>query len=135
MMATVTELRTGLATRLATISGLRTSATIPDQINPPIAVVSIDAIVYDEAFSRGLDEYQFTVTLFVGRVAERSAQNSLDAYLAPTGAGSVKTAIEGDRSLGGKAQTLRVTDMLGVSPTTVGDVSYLTAQFAVTVYA
>lgn len=134
-MATVTELRTGLATRLATISGLRTSATIPDQINPPMAVVSIDTIVYDEAFSRGLDEYQFTVTLFVGRVAERSAQNNLDAYLAPTGSGSVKTAIEGDRTLGGKAQTLRVTDMLGVSPTTVGEVSYLTAQFAVTVYA
>jgi hypothetical protein len=73
--------------------------------------------------------------VFVGRVAERTAQNALDAYLAPTGSGSVKTAIEGDRSLGGKAQTLRVTDMNGISPTTVGDVPYLTAQFAVIVYA
>jgi hypothetical protein len=134
-MPTVTELRTGLATRLATISGLRTSATIPDQINPPVAIVSLDSITYDEAFARGLDEYQFIVTVFVGRVAERTAQNALDAYLAPTGSGSVKTAIEGDRSLGGKAQTLRVTDMNGISPTTVGDVPYLTAQFAVIVYA
>jgi hypothetical protein len=134
-MPTVTELRSGLAARLATITGLRTSATIPDQINPPVAIVSLDNIAYDEAFARGLDEYQFTVTVFVGRIAERTAQNALDAYLAPTGSGSVKTAIEGDRSLGGKAQTLRVTDMVGVAPTTVGDVPYLTAQFAVTVYA
>lgn len=134
-MATVTELRTGLATRLATISGLRTSATIPDQINPPIAIVGLQRIIYDEAFSRGLDEYEFMVTVFVGRVAERSAQNTLDAYLAPTGSGSVKTAIEGDRTLGGKAQTLRVTDMAGLNPVTVGDVSYLSAQFTVTVYA
>ncbi|NCX13612.1 MAG: hypothetical protein EBW73_12535, partial [Betaproteobacteria bacterium] len=67
--------------------------------------------------------------------AERSAQNSLDSYLAPTGAGSVKTAIEGDRSLGGKAQTLRVTEMSGITPVTLGDVSYLSATFMVTVYA
>lgn len=134
-MPSISELRTGLTTRLATISGLRTSATIPDQINPPVAVISLDNIVFDEAFNRGLDEYQFTVTLFIGRVAERSSQTALDLYLAPTGSGSVKTAIEGDRSLGGKAQTLRVTDMTGITPITVGDVSYLTAQFAVIVYA
>jgi hypothetical protein len=134
-MPTVTELRTGLATRLGTISGLRTSATIPDQINPPLAVVSVETITYDEAFSRGLDQYTFMITLLVGRVAERSAQNSLDSYLAPTGSGSVKTAIEGDRSLGGKAQTLRVTEMSGITPVTLGDVSYLSATFMVTVYA
>jgi hypothetical protein len=134
-MPTVTELRTGLATRLATITGLRTAATIPDQINPPVAVVSIDSVNYDTAFNRGMDEYNFTITVVVGRVAERIAQNNLDAYCAPTGSGSVKTAIEGDRSLGGKAQTLRVTEMAGVSPVVIGDITYLTAAFAVTVYA
>lgn len=131
----VSAIRTALATRLGTISGLRTSATIPDQINPPMAVVSLDSISYDEAFQRGLDEYRFTITVVVGRVAERTAQNNLDAYLAPTGNKSIKTAVEGDRTLGGAAQTLRVTEMTGVSPTQIGDVTYLTATYSVTVHA
>jgi hypothetical protein len=134
-MATISELRSGLATRLATISGLRTSATIPDQLNPPVAVVSLDTVTFDEAFQRGLDQYQFTVTVIVGRVAERSSQNKLDGYIDPTGSGSVKTAIEGDRTLGGKASTLRVTDMTGISTVQIGDATMLIASFSVVVYA
>lgn len=134
-MATLTELRTGLAARLATISGLRTSATIPDQVNPPVAIVSVDSIAYDQSHARGLDEYGFTVTVVGPRIAERAAQNALDAYLAPTGAKSVKAAIEADRTLGGYAQTSRVTDMTGIAPVTVGDASYITATFTVVVYA
>lgn len=134
-MPSISELRTGLTTRLATISGLRTSATIPDQINPPLAVVSLDRITYDQAFVRGLDEYEFTVTVFVGRAGERTAQNALDVYLAPTGNTSIKTVIEADRSLANKAQTLRVTDMSGIQAINIGDVPYLTAQFTVIVYA
>ena len=38
-MASITELRTGIATNLATISGLRTSANLPDMPNPPIAPI------------------------------------------------------------------------------------------------
>lgn len=134
-MPTVSELRSGLATRLATISGLRTSATIPDQLNPPVAVVSLDTITFDEAFQRGLDQYAFTVTVVVGRVAERSSQLRLDAYCDPAGSSSVKTAIEADRTLGGKASTLRVTDMNGIGTVTIGDATMLTANFSVLVYA
>jgi hypothetical protein len=134
-MPTISQLRTGLATRLATISGLRTTATIPDQINPPVAIVALDSIAYDTAFARGLDQYTFRIMLITGRVAERQSQTNLDLYLAPTGSGSVKTAIEGDRSLGGSAQTLRVTDMSDITPVMVGDANYLSATFMVTVYA
>lgn len=131
----VSALRTGLGKRLSTVPQLRVAPTIPDQIHPPMAVVSLDSITYDEAFNRGLDEYRFTITVVVGRAAERSAQNNLDAYLAPTGKQSIKTAVEGDRTLGGAAQTLRVTEMTGVSPAQIGDVTYLTATYSVTVYA
>lgn len=134
-MATLTQLRSGLATRLGTISGLRTAATIPDQVNPPVAIVSVDSISYDTSYARGMDEYALTVTVIVGRVNERTAQSNLDAYLAPTGAASIKTAIEADRTLGGVAQTCRVTDMRGISPVVIGDITYLAAAFAVTVYA
>jgi hypothetical protein len=134
-MPTFSELRTGLATNLATITGLRTASLIPDQVNPPIAIITPETITYDTAFARGLDEYNFTVLVIVHRVAERSAQSSLDAFCNPTGSTSIKTAIESDRSLGGKAQTLRVTDLRTYQALSVGDVDYLAAEFSVVVYA
>lgn len=134
-MATFSELRTGLKNNLATITGLRTANLIPDQVNPPIAIVTPETITYDTAFARGLDEYAFTILVVVHRAAERSAQSSLDAYCDPTGSTSIKTAIESDRSLGGKAQTLRVTDMRTYQALSVGDVDYLAAEFSVVVYA
>ena len=42
-MATIAELRDGLATNLATISGLRTGATIPENVNPPFAIIGFDS--------------------------------------------------------------------------------------------
>jgi hypothetical protein len=71
----------------------------------------------------------------VGRVSERTAQGSLDAYANPSGASSIKTAIEADRTLGGAAQTCRVTDMRNVGPMSIAENTYLTAEFVVTVYA
>jgi hypothetical protein len=134
-MPTFSELRTGLATNLATISGLRTANLIPDQVNPPIAIITPETITYDTSFARGLDEYNFTILVVVHRVAERSAQSSLDAFCNPTGSTSIKTAIESDRSLGGKAQTLRVTNLRTYQALSVGDVDYLAAEFSVVVYA
>jgi hypothetical protein len=134
-MATVTQIRAGIATNLATITGLRTSALIPDAPQPPIAVVIPDSITYDTAFHRGMDMFMYTVTVIVGRASDRTAQTSLDGFCNPTGASSIKTAIETDRTLGGVAQTLRVTDMKMYGSMTIGDTVYLTADFSVTVYA
>ena len=134
-MATVSQLRAGLATNLATISGLRTSALIPDAPQPPIAVVIPNAISYDTTFHRGFDTYTYTITLIVGRQSDRTAQTTLDGYCDPTGATSVKTAIESDKTLGGNAQTLRVTDMSTYGSMTIADTVYLIADFSVTVYA
>jgi hypothetical protein len=135
-MATLSELRAGIATNLATISGLRTTPTVPDQINPPIAVVMPNTITYDTAFARsGGDEYEFLVMVIVGRVDERSAQNKLDAYASSSGNSSVKAAIEKDKTLGGKAFSLRVTNLRNYNQVTVGDVTYLSAEWVVQVYS
>lgn len=135
-MATVSELRTGLATNLATIAGLRTTPTVPDQINPPIAVVMPSTITYDTAFARsGGDEYEFLVMVIVGRVDERTAQNKLDAYCSGTGTTSIKTAIESNRTLGGKAFDCRVTSLRNYNQVSIADVTYLAAEFVVQVYA
>lgn len=134
-MASISTIRAGIATNLATIAGLRTSAWIPDQINPPIAVVKPDSISYDTAFGRGLDTMEFSVLCIVGRVDERSAQATLDAYCATTGTASIKAAIESDATLGSAISDLRVTEMRNYTSLNVGDVTYLAAEFAVTVYA
>jgi len=134
-MATMSELRSGLATRLATITGLRASATLPDNPVPPQAVIFPERIQYDAAFGRGADEYTFSVLVIVGRVADRAAQLNLDAYCNPSGSTSVKAAIEADSTLGGKAMDCRVTQMQNQGSLTIGDITYLTATFSVTVYA
>lgn len=135
MTVTIGALRSGIAANLATITGLRTSATVPDAPTPPQAVVIPSIIQYDRAFHRGLDQYQFIITVLVGRASDRNAQSTLDAYCNPTGALSIKTAVESDRTLGGIAQSLHVTEMTSYASTSVGDTIYLSADFSVTVYA
>jgi hypothetical protein len=134
-MASITDLRAGLATQLGTIPGLRTTTETPDTISPPIAIVNVTNVNYDKAFQRGLDEYNFAITLIVGRVGERSAQKLLDSYVSTTGASSVKLAIELDKTLGGKCDTLRVTDMRNYGSLVIGEITYLAAEFNVVVFA
>jgi hypothetical protein len=130
----ISQIRTRLATNLATISGLRTAAEIPDLPNPPVAVVSLNSVTYDGAYAKGLTTYSFSITVIVGRSAEREAQRKLDAYIS-TGASSIKSAVESDKTLGGYAYDCRVVSMDSVGSLTVSDTTYLAADFTVTVIA
>jgi len=131
----ITNIRDGLATNLATISGLRTASELPDNPNPPIATVNLRNIEYDQTFGKGMAVYNFTVTVIVGRVAEREAQRRLNAFSDNTGASSVKTAIESDKTLGGSAFDVRVISLDNIGQVQLSDASYLGADFTVTVYA
>jgi len=132
-MASMQDLRDGLADRMSTVSGLRTSATVPDNPRPPIAVVMPERIVYDLNARRGADTFFFTIILIVARADDRAAQDNLDKYL--VGDGSIKQAVEGDRTLGGVANTCRVTEMTNYASLPIGEVLYLAAQFTVEVVA
>lgn len=131
----VTQLRTGLATRLATITGLRTAAYVPPDPMPPVAIVIPTGITYDSTFSRGMDEYEFTILVLVGAVNDRTSQATMDAYCDPSGSGSIKTAIEADKTLGGYAFTCRVIEMRNYQQTPIGDQTYLSAEFVVQVFS
>lgn len=133
--ATITGIRAGLATTIGTIKGLRTAAVIPEDPKPPIAVVLAPTMTYDAAFGRGMDTYSFPVMVIVGRVSDRTAQQSLDAFCSPVGAFSVKAAICSDPTLGSSCQNARVTEMTNYGSVTIGDVEYLSAEFTVQVYA
>ncbi len=132
-MASVSALRNALASSMGSITGLRTSATVPDNPRPPIAVVMPERIAYDLNARRGADTFFFTIILIVSRADDRAAQNNLDAFL--TGESSIKAAVEADRTLGGVANTCRVTEMTNYASLPVGEVLYLSAQFTVEVVA
>ncbi len=131
----ISAMRDGLATNLGTIPGLRTAAELIDNPSPPIALVSLDSVEYDQSFQRGLTLYTFTIVVIVGRAAERTAQRKLDGYLANDGEQSVKLAVESDRTLSGYAQDLRVVSAGSIGSIQVNDQTYLAAEFTVTVYA
>ena len=132
---TVTGMRTALATNLGTISGIRTYADIPDNPMMPAAVVQLQSVSYNQAMARGLTEYNFVVTVIFGRVATSQAQRSMDQLIDDEGGRSIKTAIESDKTLNSNAFDVRVSEMTNIQSVTIGDITYLTADFAVIVYA
>jgi hypothetical protein len=127
------QVRDGLKTRLQTISGLRCYDLVPDQVNPPAAVVGQLDFTFDIDNARGLDQANVDVIVIVQRFSERAGQNRLDAYLAGSGAGSIKAAIEGDRTLGGACQTLRVTAAESGSYES-NNIIFLSYRYRITIY-
>lgn len=134
-MASIFEIRQGLATNIGTISGLRTAAEVPDNPNPPMAVINLESIDYHQAMQNGLTRFNFTVTVIVGRAAEREMQRKLDAYCQVTGSQSVKAALESNRTLTGKVYDLVVVSSNSIGSVTINDQTYLAAEFSVTVFA
>ena len=130
----ISLIRKGLGANLGTIRGLRVAETIPDNPSPPIAVIALGNVTYNGAFDGGLTIYNFTVSVIVGRVAEREAQRRLDTFIS-TDEGSIKKAIESEKSLDGAAFDVLVTEMTNVGAVQLGDATYLACDFAVQVYA
>lgn len=133
-MASLASIRDGLKTNLATISGLRAHDTIPDQINPPAAIIGPpETIEWHKTFGSAKARWVMPVRVYVGRASERAAQDKLDAYLAGSGSSSVKTAIESDTTLSGAADYTVCLSARGYGVYRVGDIDYLGAEWLVEV--
>jgi hypothetical protein len=127
------QVRDGLKTRLQTITGLRAYDLIPDTVVPPCAIVGQLDFTFDIDNARGLDQAQVDVLVIVQRFSERAGQDKLDAYLAGTGSTSIKAAIEGDRTLGGTVNTLRVTGAEAGTYDSQG-VTFLSYRYRITIW-
>lgn len=134
MPATVSQVMTGVKNSLATISGLRVFDFQPDNINPPSAFPQIDSVEYHGAFGGGDVRFNMTVVTIVGRVSDRTAQSSLDAYLSYSGASSIRQAIEADRTLGGVAKTLVVSQSANIRSLAIGEAEYLSIEITLVVH-
>ena len=131
---TPSTVRTNLKIALQTITGLRVFDYVPDSTNIPtnnaFAVVGQLSMNYDFTLNRGFDQATCNVTVVVGRMSEKDGQSRLDGLLASSGSGSIKTAIESDKTLSGAVQTLRV---VSATPGTLtsANIDYLSYQYSV----
>jgi hypothetical protein len=118
----IVAIRDGLKSRLSGISGLRAHDNWPDQLNPPAAIVQPTGGSYNDTFGSAAATYTFDVILVVALTGGLPrAQESLDAYLSPTGASSVRKAIEDDADLNGAAEDVRVIGFDTYETLTIGE--------------
>lgn len=136
MATTAANIRAALASALEDLG--ECSGYLLSQPSPPAFEIEPAGVEYDQAYNRGLHEWTFTVRGFVATATDIEAQKNLDVWLAATGTGSVKAAIETDLTLGGVVETLHVTS---VSPPKTYSVAsmpnalYLGAEWTVRILA
>lgn len=130
----ISLLRAGLAKNLQTIKGLRVVETLPDLVNPPMAMIGLTKVAYNQQNQRSMAEYTFQVTVVLGRVSERTAQREMDIFVAP-GEGSVKYALESDRTLGGAAYEVFVPELSAIGAVSINGIDFYSAEFSVQVFA
>lgn len=139
-MATITQIRAGIAARLATIDALRVQdefgADPPVSGNASVAVVEYAGATYDEAFSGQGDALLFGIIVLVAKSTDpkdRTAIAKIDAFCdpSPTSATSIRTAVNG--TLGGVVPSAVVASSSGYQEYTPGDEPYLGVEFVVRV--
>ena len=132
-ISNINGVRDALKVNLQTVARLRIYDTIPDVVVPPCAVVGQLDFTFDLDNARGLDQASVDVYVIVQRISERTGQDKLDNFLAGSGTGSIKTALESDRTLGGLVDTLRVTSAESGTYTS-GEQSFLSYRYNVTIW-
>ncbi|MFI7042584.1 hypothetical protein ACIBI0_38405 [Microbispora rosea] len=135
MAPTIADVMRGIEDRLRTISGLRVpSDGQPDQINPPAAVVAVPPVGdYHATMRRGRMTLAPTVLVMVSAAVSRKGQMDLAEYANPTGARSVVTAVEADRTLGGVAEDCVVRNFRPLGLEEVGELGFFGGLFTLTV--
>jgi hypothetical protein len=135
-VASLTNIRNELKNNLANITSLSVYGYVPDMIEPPTAIIGVmEAIDYDQSMQRGADRYEIPVYLYVSRVDAQDSQETLDGYLASSGASSVKAQVESDSSLNSQAQSVRVVSASNYGVYTINNIDYLGVEFLVEVIA
>lgn len=136
MSLSVAAVASGLQARLATISGLRAYSYQPEQLNPPFAFPILNSATYHRTMGMGnaVTQLDWTVTVVVGRYVDRTAVTALDGFIAPTGASSVRAALEADTTLGGACADLIVGSSANITALEQDDAEFLQVTFQLTIY-
>jgi hypothetical protein len=135
MAGNATDIHDAIARALATVPGLRVANHLPEQVTPPMAVIQIQSVTFHRAMQGGSSEWKYVISVIAGRMGDRTAQRTLDNWMSWDGSQSIRAAIESDRTLDGICSTLIIEDMITIRPLSIGDASYLTCEFNLTVHA
>ena len=131
---TPSTVRDGIKTALSAIADLRVYDTIPDGGVPPMAAVGQLSMTWDEVIPVGnLDVATCDVYVVVGRMNERAAQDRLDGFLAGSGAGSIRAALQADPTFSGSVKTSVLRTASPVSATLSG-VEMLAYRYSMELY-
>jgi hypothetical protein len=135
MAGTASQIQAAVSAALATVPGLRVADHLPEQVAPPMAVIQMETVTYHRTMQGGTSEWAFLISLIAGRMGERSAQRQLDGWLSYDGSQSIRAALEVDPTLNGIVQSLIVAEMASIRLLTMGDATFLTCDFNLTVHA
>lgn len=117
-------------------NAIRTFASVPGAINPPVFAPTEFEIDYHQSFAGGLNAATFTCGVFASKGDTPTGRKALLGFLAPTGTGSVPAALETDKTLGGACKQLIVRRVRGAYRLyEIGGVEYLGALLDVEVWA
>lgn len=133
----ITGIFAGLETRLATITGIRAYSEQPRDINLPAAWPDPMSLEIDYDLDMGGSivmrlRVHLAVVAMAGGIVR--AQQALLPYIATTGTYSIKAAIEGDLTLGGKVDTLKVEGVRDVDIYQLQGIDYFGCDVALTLW-
>lgn len=135
MAGSASQIQAAVSAALATVPGLRVADHLPEQVAPPMAVIQMETVTYHRTMQGGTSEWAFLISLIAGRMGERSAQRQIDGWLSYDGSQSIRAALEVDPTLNGIVQSLIVAEMASIRLLTMGDATFLTCDFNLTVHA
>lgn len=125
-MAAENDIREAMASAISAVSGFRVDAYVPGQPQPPCIYILPGELRYHQASADGMATKTFTVWAVLPLVDDREPQRDLGTLRDVEGAGSLKAALEFDRTLGGL-----VDELLVASATPVQDYVLPQSQAAV----
>ena len=132
-MASLANIRAAVALNLATIPGWQISAyQLSNATLPSLQVMGLDDIQYDRAMGRGVDDWSISIMAFAGITTDIGAQKLLDGLIDDD---VVKTAVESDKTLGGAAFDVHVTECSGYRAYVLGTNQVIGCEWKVRVMA
>lgn len=130
-MASISQIRAALKTRLDTISGLNVYDTIPGQVNTPAVVIRRRRGPTPATFGNERHDYEFALTVVTSPADDRAAQEKLDVFLSGDGASSIIEVLDADSDLQDLVDFAIVRDIEEDSLLEYGGTSYLGADIVV----
>jgi len=137
-VATPTAIRSALKLALLPVCDNVSEYPLANPHSPGMEIdIDDEGVIYDQSMQRGIDEWWFTVRGFVATTTDIGSQALRDQWLASSGTGSVKAAIETDRTLGGACHHLRVVSARAVQfgTATANNTTYMGAIWRVRIIA